>query len=467
MIIFILILAAVLRLIGLDQSFWLDEAIQAVISSKPLTAIDFGADFQPPLFYTLAHFWLSIGIKSEWFLRLPNVFFGVLTVYLTFYFFKKLINRQVGHISAIFLATAPFHIYYSQEFRMYSMLTLLTLLSWIFLWQKLWILYGITILLSVFTHYFAAFAIASQFLFVLIYNRKNISSYIIHTSLFLIPFLLWLPTLAKQFNTARSQISLWPRWGEVLGVSIFKFIPLVLAKFTVGVTSPDKIIYIPAVIVAVTVFLMAISKLFHFRSSQHSSPPPRWKILSISSEYALLIFSFFLPLIAAWILGFWVSANTPHRVLFILPAFYGIIAAGLDKIKKRKLKIILISIILISNVSFSGFYLLNSTNHRENWRDAVSYTDKIVGERGLVLSTFHGPWTPMIWYSKKANKYEGSTNLSSIENHDPIILYAYLFEIFDPERNVEKNILKNGFKLTSEKDFRGVGIVKVFNAQQK
>lgn len=444
MIIIILILAGVLRLISLNQSFWLDEAVQAVISSKSLMKINFGADFQPPLFYALSHFWLSIGIKSEWFLRLPSVFFGVLTVYLSFYFFKKILNREVGLLSALFLATAPLSIYYSQEFRMYSLLTLLVLLSWIFLWQKRWIFYGLTILLSVFTHYFAFFAILSQFIYIYLYERKNASRYILHLSLFLSPFLLWLPTVGNQLQTAQKLTSLWPKWKEILGTAFFKFPPLVLAKFTVGVTSPEKLIYIPTVLILGTIFIFALIKV----------------------KEKLLLAYFFIPLILSWILGLWISGNSPHRLLFVLPAFYGIIAAGLYKIKNQNLKIILISVILISNISFSAFYLLNPQNHRENWREAVEFTDQKIGERGIVLSQFNGPFAPMVWYSKKANKYEGSTNLSNIKSYDPVILYTYLFEIFDPQKKVEENILKYGFELKSEKDFRGVGIIKIFNAEK-
>lgn len=482
MIAFILLLGAFLRLVSINQSFWLDETIQAVTSSRPISRIDLGGDFQPPLSYILSHFWQSIGIKSEWFLRLPNVVLGVVSVYLIYYLTKKLFNHRAGLSAGLLLSTAPFHIYYSQEYRMYSLLTFLILLSWIFLWQKRWILYGITILAAFFTHYFAFFAILSQFIYIIFYERKNAKQFIIHTSLFIIPALAWLPTLKKQFETARTLISLWPKWGEVLGVSFIKFIPLVLAKFTVGVTSPPKIIYIPAVIIVITVFLIATVKLFRFRTSGQHSTPPGWRLSSLGSKETLLFIYFFIPLIIAWILGLWVSANTPHRLLFVLPAFYAILAAGLIKIKNKNLKIALIAIVLISNISFSGYYLLNPKNHRENWADSIDFTDKRVGDSGVVLAEFNAPFAPMEWYSKKLDRYQGASTTfkitdQSVKNKlDPlfnstsqkritgnVILYTYLYEISDPERKVQRYLLSKNFKIKEEKDFKGVGIIKIFS----
>src|SRR3989338_9982274 len=74
----ILCIALIIRLISLDQSFWLDEAAQAVLSRNPFIPGHFNGDFQPPLFYYLAHFWMQWG-RAEWFLRLPSVFFAVAT----------------------------------------------------------------------------------------------------------------------------------------------------------------------------------------------------------------------------------------------------------------------------------------------------------------------------------------------------------------------------------------------------
>lgn len=136
-IILLLLLAFILRLINLNQSFWLDEGAQMVMSQKPVLFQWIGRinDFHPPLYYLLMHFWLKLG-RSEWFLRLPAVLSGVATVYFIYLIARKIINEKVAVLSALFLTFAPFQIYYSQEARMYSLFALLTTASMLFLWKK-------------------------------------------------------------------------------------------------------------------------------------------------------------------------------------------------------------------------------------------------------------------------------------------------------------------------------------------
>ena len=82
MIWLIVILGLILRLIAIDQSFWLDEATQAILSSKTVGFILFNrtADFHPPLFYLLSHIWININTSDIW-LRLLPLTFGVGSIY--------------------------------------------------------------------------------------------------------------------------------------------------------------------------------------------------------------------------------------------------------------------------------------------------------------------------------------------------------------------------------------------------
>jgi len=138
-IILILGLAFILRLLLINQSFWLDEAAQLLMSQNNLSFLWFGrnADFHPPLFYLLTHFWLILG-KSETVLRLLPVGFGVMSISLFYIFAKKIFDKQTALLTSFFIAISQFHIYYSQEMRMYSTLGFFGILSMSFLWQKKW-----------------------------------------------------------------------------------------------------------------------------------------------------------------------------------------------------------------------------------------------------------------------------------------------------------------------------------------
>ena len=489
MIVFILFVAAFFRLIFLNQSFWLDEAAQAVLSNKNLFDVNWGADFQPPFFYVLTHFWQSFGIKEEWFLRLPSVFFGVSTVCLTYFFFKKLFNEKFGLVVALFLATSPYHIYYSQEYRMYSFFLFLTVLSWLFLWERRWRLYGIIILAAVFTHYFAFLLIFSQFIFVFISQRGERNRYLKTTVISLFPFLLWLPTFINQMQTASNLISVWPDWTKVSGVPFLKFPFLLLAKFTVGVTSPMRVMYGLTVGIVGMIFLLITAAILNeIRSGKLEAGKKK-------DQYYLLLCYFSIPVIIAWISGLWISINGPWRLLFVLPAFYAIIAVGTEVILAKagyspvfgrgiylnrfrvKPGMTIATVLLASNIVFYSYYLFFPKNHRENWKDAVAYTDSRVGDNGLVLTEYIGPWAPMEWYSKYPNQYTGASlslpiteksidrrfNNVTMKQSENIILYTYLFQLSDPSRFVEQYLGSKGYKLTEEKDFRGVGILKIYS----
>src|SRR5690606_19172411 len=107
MIYFILLLGFIFRLILINQSFWLDEGASLVISNRPLTDIFsyLSTDFHPPLHYLITHLTLELGFRSEFLLRLPNVIFGVLTIYFLYLLLEilnhkatlKIFSRKIPH----------------------------------------------------------------------------------------------------------------------------------------------------------------------------------------------------------------------------------------------------------------------------------------------------------------------------------------------------------------------------------
>ncbi len=87
-IITIILLALALRLINLDQSLWLDEAVNVVDAKKTtfgrfLTEYPLG-DFHPPLYF--AFLWVLVRVfgDSELVVRMPSVIFGILNVLVVF-----------------------------------------------------------------------------------------------------------------------------------------------------------------------------------------------------------------------------------------------------------------------------------------------------------------------------------------------------------------------------------------------
>src|SRR3989344_3593318 len=133
MIIAVLLIALILRLVKLNQSLWLDEAINVnVVHSLGFKrlVVDYAiGDFPPPFFHIVLKSWMQVFGSSEIAVRIPSVIFGVATVYLIFLIGRKLYEQKTALIAATLLATSPLHIYYSQEARMYMLAAFFTALS--------------------------------------------------------------------------------------------------------------------------------------------------------------------------------------------------------------------------------------------------------------------------------------------------------------------------------------------------
>ncbi len=180
----ILLLALVLRLIKLgSRNLWYDEAFAVLYAEKSFSAILYGtitpvegaaADVHPLLYYFFLHLWMSLFGQSPFIVRLPSVIFGLASIVLAFSIGQRLFDPGAGLLAAAITAIAPFHINYSQENRMYSLLCFLSLLTVYFFvrcWKGKgygnWLGFILAATLSLYTHNLAFLVILALDLFVL------------------------------------------------------------------------------------------------------------------------------------------------------------------------------------------------------------------------------------------------------------------------------------------------------------
>src|SRR6266852_3049327 len=122
----VMCVGAALRIVELgSESLWLDEAYSIFTSRLPLSAIvqEISEDVHPPLYYFLLHYWMKAFGESEFSARLLSAMFGVAAIPLLYRLASMLFDRTAGLFSAILLAWSHFNIEFSQEARMYSLLS--------------------------------------------------------------------------------------------------------------------------------------------------------------------------------------------------------------------------------------------------------------------------------------------------------------------------------------------------------
>jgi len=217
----ILLLALVLRLINLgSRNLWYDEAFAVLYAEKSFSAILYGtitpiegaaADVHPLLYYFFLHLWMGLFGQSSFIVRLPSVIFGLASIVLAFSIGQQLFDPGAGLLAAAITAIAPFHINYSQENRMYSLLCFLSLLTVYFFvrcWQRNgygnWLGFILAATLSLYTHNLAFLVILALDLFVLLTQRWRLLKPLIISHLaFGLLFLPWFTIVFSQFGKVR------------------------------------------------------------------------------------------------------------------------------------------------------------------------------------------------------------------------------------------------------------------------
>lgn len=445
MIVFLLLgVSLILRLVNLNQSLWLDEAVQAITARESFSYIfqEIIGDFHPPLYHFLMHFWVGIFGSSEIALRMPSVLFGIGTVFV--------IYKIGGLLPALFLATAPFHIYYSQEARMYSQTAFFASLSMYFFInleksKKNKYLYFLATILMLYSDYYGFLVLLAQMIYLAV-KKKN--KFIIYNLLFIILcYLPWLPMLITQLKTGMLATQTLPGWGRLVNVTFWKAVPLTFIKFTIGrITIFDKKLY--AVISGFVILLCGffISKTL------------------FKKKNLLITLWFFVPLLVSWLASLLVPNFQPFRLLLILPAFYLLLAEGISSISNKKISSIVVGLFLTVNLVSCLVYFFNPYFHREDWKGTVNF---LLEQKKLVILPSETSNWPIKYYDKN-NKIKllsmgsGVEELKEVDEikDQNVFLINYLTDVFDPKGLIVGKLKEEGYNKIREINFNQINLIE-------
>jgi len=171
--------AAAIRLTWLSRwPLWVDE-----LATLQRLGLSFAEHLRAmrgnhPLYEILLRLWASPGSGDAW-LRLPSAALGVLTVYLTWRLLLRLGRREAA-IGAWLMALSPLHLMYSRMARSYSLAVALALLSHLALLgalrkRKAWlyVAYAVTTALMVYANLLTCAVWAGQVFFLVWFFRRH------------------------------------------------------------------------------------------------------------------------------------------------------------------------------------------------------------------------------------------------------------------------------------------------------
>jgi mannosyltransferase len=413
MLLVILFLGLFLRIYHLgDESIWLDEAVSikwANLSPFQILVAT-SKDVHTPLYYIILHFWISLFGDSEFSTRFLSLIFGLLSIFMIYRVGSLISDRETGLLSSLILALSAFHIYYSQEIKMYSLLSLLTLLSMYFfikiLKEKNLIVsigYVVFSTFLVYVHSFGIFIIIAQnaFIFTLFLSSKregfelNLRRWVLLQVVLIALFTPWIMILIKQILRAQSGSKIgWipePSIHSIIksfklysGSNLFLCLFLILSFFSLA--THEKLL-----------------GRTNWKKSLNSTPDDKGYVL-LSNFYrnCLLLVWLLTPIVLPFVIS---KVSAPiywYRYTIVASlAFYLLVAKGIRSISSGYLKFAVISLVILG--SLVGVQGYNLATNKERWRELVTYVETNAEHGDLLLFNAGYSQVPFDYYSRRTD----------------------------------------------------------------
>jgi mannosyltransferase len=360
--VFLLILSfgAFLRLHKLGaEDIWLDEAISInyhAASTFPRLMLSLARnDSNPPLYFIFLHYWILLG-REAFTVRLLSALIGIASIPIFYLLAKTLFSQRAAILGTAFWASSPYHLWYSQEARMYSLQIFFILCAsyyFFLILQKdrpgytVWFLYILFCTAGLYTQYFTLFILAAQgsAIFILwLKNNKNVKGKIF-------------PWILSMFVIALGCLPLFPlimaqhfrnntKWIPPMTIQTILQTPF---HFLLGAN-----IAIPRTSLIIAAFCFIIILIFIGTRYR--------KVFEWVNDYPLgsiiTITWFAIPILLFFLISFWKPIYLVDRYLInSLPAFYLLLSAGLDYFFNSKMRCLVGAFMFLAIfIALSSYY---------------------------------------------------------------------------------------------------------------
>lgn len=411
------LLALALRLYQLpEQSIWFDESLSALFALQPLpvaiqSMLQEGLHHSP-LYYILLRPFMAGGF-NEFSLRFLSAVLGVLAVPVLAQLGRLAANPRVGLLSAVFLAANPFHVWYSQEARMYTLLILCALGSMFFFMRTFdrpryyhWLALALFTAIGINSHHFAFFIPLVQFIFIVVTLRRH------HA--------LLIPWVGAQLLAA---LSLFPwlltvlDWGQFYLSSASRQTPTgydllqTFWNFSLGYTGQLTLFVAMALSIFLGLLIWGIRFLYR-------------------SRYGLLLgLWLFIPPLVTFLVSLRLPTYLDRYISLSLPPFLLLVAGGIGSIRLKALQWLLLAFIL--GAMLTGLYRVYydpTVYNRADWRGVGAYLEDQAATGDTVTLWYQQYLIPLGFY------YHGSIPLKPIISFDKVDLPALLPAKADSQR---------------------------------
>lgn len=394
----ITLLGFALRLYRLGaQSLWYDETVSAYLASLPAAQLiaHTARDIHPPGYYLLLHLWQTVAGHTDFALAFFSLLCGVLLIPLTFQLTRRLINPTTAIWAALLVATSPYHIWYSQEVRMYTLGAACGLVAAGCALRGLnshragpWAGYVIAAAIGLYAlYYFSFLLIALNLLFLAMtlwptLQRRSLLQLLAANALVALSYLPWLPIAWRQATDP--PVPPWRNFPTPAAAALEGWAALSLGQSV----DPGAVWVWPLLLLTLALCALGIAYTLRRR--------PRYVtafLLAYTFGPALLIYG--------------LSLVTPlyHvRYLFTYsPAFYMLLAAGFSFLATRiRFQVALLAALILLAASAYSIYRLHfdPRYQADDFRAAVNFIDHHWQPGDALLANAGYTYTAVATYSQ-------------------------------------------------------------------
>jgi uncharacterized membrane protein len=387
----VLLFGLFVRLYGLSaESLWFDEAFTIKFARLDLFEIFSRCENNPPLYNMIMHGWIHFFGVSEFSIRLPSVVFGVLALFVMYKTGCRLFNKNVGLLSSLLLGISVFHIWYSQEARNYSLAVLATLLSMYYFLKLLKSGHPKTLLgyiffsfLLMYSHIYGLFIIFSQnmylgciFLFSGQTIRISLKKWVLSQLGLLILFSPWVAIFINRLLFVQTG-DWWltePNIHSVFG------------SFLIYSNNNRFVLYL--FLAAASFSIISLKTVREEKEQGYflkliAICPTKYRLENIQ-KICFLFFWLLTPVVVPFLISLFVTPLYHTRYTIVaVPAFYLLVCKGVDTIKGKPFKLLLICI--ITAFSLHTLWQYNTKINKAQWREVVGYIDANALESDFLL----------------------------------------------------------------------------------
>ncbi len=447
------------------ESLWFDEADIVAQARQPLSTLldSFAkAGENGPLYTLMLHYWLAFGDNVPGAARLMDLLFGsayeahvrglsllfgTAAIPAMFAFARRLGSVTLGVVSAALLVANPFHLWYSQDAKMYSLLVLMTLLTSLLYLRAIerntvlsWAAYVVATWVMLTVHSLASLVLLAQVVAMLLTMGRRTTDDVLttdqrelvtrppHTTLrwlislliILVPIfpIVWLRVAAIVTGTVDTG-----NWYS--STSLLDILLTISVKFAVNQAAPANIsgLSIPwETIGAATMGIVAcvgvwaliarrptrVRKLIDRRPSvdegRRTKDEGRPSIEGIDKRKAgildpsstvvgrrptvKLVFTLWLvPVLVFWGVTLLLPLFQPRYLIMSLPAYLVVVAAGLLALRRINLWLAAVPLALLGLATGAALLSINysASPQKEDWRGAMVYVQDHIRLRDTIV----------------------------------------------------------------------------------